>query len=85
MIGAAGGPEKCQLVEKKGAFASIDYKSESIRTKAKELTGGEGVNVIFESVGGDTFKECLRWWVHGCKIDFLFLVCCINKLSCQRY
>lgn len=60
VIGAAGGPEKCQLVEKKGAFASIDYKSESIRTKAKELTRGEGVNVIFESVGGDTFKECLR-------------------------
>ncbi|XP_071817833.1 quinone oxidoreductase-like protein 2 homolog isoform X2 [Apostichopus japonicus] len=60
VIGAAGGPEKCQLLEKRGAFATIDYKTESIRDKTKEVTDGEGANVIFESVGGDTFKQCLR-------------------------
>lgn len=60
VIGAAGGPEKCQLLKKRGAFATIDYKTESIRDKTKEVTDGEGANVIFESVGGDTFKQCLR-------------------------
>lgn len=60
VIGAAGGPEKCRLVEEHGAFASVDYKTESIRDKTKELTGGDGANVIFETVGGDTFKQCLR-------------------------
>ena len=61
MIGAAGGPEKCKLVTDKGAMAAIDYKVESVRDKTKELTKGRGANVIMDAVGGDIFKDCLRW------------------------
>ncbi|XP_033105539.1 quinone oxidoreductase-like protein 2 homolog isoform X2 [Anneissia japonica] len=63
-VGAAGGPEKCSLVTKRGALCSVDYKIENIREKVKEATGGKGVDVVFESVGGDVFKEslrCLSW------------------------
>ncbi|XP_071960252.1 quinone oxidoreductase-like protein 2 homolog [Antedon mediterranea] len=60
VIGAAGGPDKCSLVMKRGAAHAVDYKAESIREKVKEFTGGRGANVIFDAVGGDAFKECLR-------------------------
>ena len=61
MIGAAGGPDKCKLVSDRGADATIDYKVESIREKVKEMTDGRGADVICDAVGGDVFKECLRW------------------------
>ncbi len=60
MIGAAGGPEKCKLVTDRGAIGTVDYKKQSIREVVKEMTGGNGADVICEAVGGDVFKECLR-------------------------
>ncbi|XP_071478449.1 quinone oxidoreductase-like protein 2 homolog [Diadema antillarum] len=60
VIGAAGGQEKCDLVRSKGAVDCIDYTSESIRDRTKELTGGDGANVILDVVGGDVWKQCLR-------------------------
>ncbi len=61
VIGACGGPEKCEIVKSKGAFAAIDYNKESIKDKVKELTDGKGANIILDAVGGDIFDQCLRW------------------------
>ncbi|XP_002730531.1 quinone oxidoreductase-like protein 2 [Saccoglossus kowalevskii] len=60
VIGAAGGPEKCVLLKRKGADHVIDYTKESIRDKVKEFTGGDGVNIAFDIIGGDSFTECLK-------------------------
>ncbi|XP_011668878.2 quinone oxidoreductase-like protein 2 homolog [Strongylocentrotus purpuratus] len=60
VIGAAGGPEKCDLVRSKGAVECIDYTTENIRDRTKELTDGNGVNVALDAVGGDVWKQCLK-------------------------
>jgi NADPH-dependent curcumin reductase len=58
-IGIAGGPEKCRWVtETAGADACIDYKSENVEARIRELAPG-GVNVIFENVGGEILEAGL--------------------------
>lgn len=60
VIAAAGGPEKLQVCKERGADFLIDYSKESIKDKVKEFTGGKGVNVVMEVVGGDVFDDCVR-------------------------
>ncbi len=62
LIGIAGGPEKCELARKAGYFAVIDRNNEDIVARVKEITGGKGVPVAFDSVGKTTFQttiDCL--------------------------
>ncbi|OOF97109.1 hypothetical protein ASPCADRAFT_404354 [Aspergillus carbonarius ITEM 5010] len=66
VIGTAGGPEKCELARSLGADVVIDYRSEEGKDwvkKVKEITGGRGVDVVFDSVGQDTWEgslECVK-------------------------
>ena len=63
LIGTAGGPEKCQLALANGAAYAIDYKTEDFAARVKEITGGKGVKVVYDSIGKDTFDkslDCLR-------------------------
>ena len=60
VIAAAGGPEKLAVARAHGADAMIDYRSESIRDRVRELTGGLGADVVFDPVGGDAFDQALR-------------------------
>ncbi|XP_070559891.1 quinone oxidoreductase-like protein 2 homolog [Ptychodera flava] len=60
VIGAAGGPEKCALVKRRGADHVIDYTKENIRERIREITDGNGVNIVCDSVGGDLFTQCLK-------------------------
>lgn len=55
VIGTAGGPEKCALVRKLGADEVVDYSSEDLVGRVKELTSGRGADVIFDPVGGEIF------------------------------
>lgn len=62
MIGVAGGPEKCKLALANGYEACIDRHGEDIVAKVRELTGGAGVPVVYDSIGEPTFEtsiECL--------------------------
>jgi NADPH:quinone reductase len=62
IIGTAGGPEKVELVKRLGADVVIDYRSEEGKDwvkKVKEVTGGEGVSVVYDSVGKDTWQGSL--------------------------
>jgi NADPH2:quinone reductase len=59
VIGTAGGPEKLQLAMARGCAHVIDYKSEDVGTRVKELTGGAGVAAVFDSVGKSTFAASL--------------------------
>ena len=62
-IGTAGGPEKCKLAAANGFAEVIDYKSEDFVEGVKELTGGKGVEAVYDSVGKDTISgslQCLK-------------------------
>jgi NADPH:quinone reductase len=49
----ARGPEKCALCKSIGAEVAIDFGNEDFVAKVKEATGGRGVDVILDIVGGD--------------------------------
>jgi NADPH:quinone reductase-like Zn-dependent oxidoreductase len=49
----AGSPEKCEACRNLGADRAIDYKQEDFATAIKKETGGRGVDVILDMVGGD--------------------------------
>ncbi|MBC7953951.1 MAG: NADPH:quinone oxidoreductase family protein [Rhodospirillaceae bacterium] len=60
VIATAGGPDKVQIALDHGAHDGIDYKTEDIRDRVKELTGGRGADVIYDPVGGAVFDASLR-------------------------
>jgi NADPH2:quinone reductase len=60
MIGVAGGPEKCKLARDHGYEVAIDRKSEDIVARVKEITGGAGVPVVFDSVGKESFDQSIQ-------------------------
>jgi NADPH:quinone reductase len=63
LIGTAGSAAKCQLALEHGAAHVIDYSKEDFVARVKEITGGKGVKVVYDSVGKDTWDkslECLR-------------------------
>ena len=60
VIATAGGPAKVEVCEKLGADAVIDYSSEDIATRVKELTHGAGADVIFDPVGGSVFEASTK-------------------------
>ncbi|MCY4230239.1 MAG: quinone oxidoreductase [Alphaproteobacteria bacterium] len=59
VIGTAGGPEKCALAKGYGYDHMIDYKQGGIAQQVRELTGGTGVPVVYDSVGKATWEESL--------------------------
>ena len=63
LIGTAGGTAKCALALEHGAAHVIDYTKEDFVARVKEITGGQGVKVVYDSIGKDTFEgglDCLR-------------------------
>jgi NADPH2:quinone reductase len=60
VIATAGGPDKVRVALDHGAHHGIDYKSEDIRERVKQLTGGRGADVIYDPVGGAVFDASLR-------------------------
>ena len=63
LIGTAGSSEKCALAKSLGAAFVINYATEDFVARVKEITGGQGVKVVYDSVGKDTFErslDCLR-------------------------
>ena len=63
MIGTAGSDAKCQLALDNGAEFCINYSKDDFAAKVKEVTGGAGVKVVYDSVGKDTWDkslDCLR-------------------------
>jgi NADPH2:quinone reductase len=60
VIAAAGGPDKLAVAREHGADELIDYRTESIRDRVRELTGGLGADVVYDPVGGDAFDQALR-------------------------
>jgi NADPH:quinone reductase len=62
-IGTAGSRQKCELAKANGYSHVIDYRSEDFVARVKEITGGKGCDVVYDSVGQDTWRgslKCLR-------------------------
>jgi NADPH2:quinone reductase len=63
LIGTAGSAAKCELARAHGAAHMIDYSCEDFVARVKDITGGRGVKVVYDSVGKDTWEgslNCLR-------------------------
>jgi NADPH2:quinone reductase len=59
LIGTAGSDAKCQLAKDHGAAFVINYGREDFLQRVKEITGGKGVKVVYDSVGKDTWDKSL--------------------------
>ncbi|MDL4862856.1 NADPH:quinone reductase [Halomonas elongata] len=63
LIGTVSSPEKAALARDNGAWATIDYTREDVVERVRELTGGEMCDVVYDSVGKDTWEtslDCLK-------------------------
>src|ERR671917_625792 len=63
VIGTAGSEEKARLAREAGADEVILYTKQDFVEETRRITGGEGVHVVYDSVGKDTFDgslDCLR-------------------------
>ncbi|ALU90676.1 quinone oxidoreductase family protein [Herbaspirillum rubrisubalbicans] len=63
LIGTVSSEEKAALAKQHGAAHVINYKAENFVERVKEITGGKGVPVVYDSIGKDTFMgslDCLR-------------------------
>jgi NADPH2:quinone reductase len=59
VIGTVGSEEKAELARAHGCRHTILYREESVPERVRELTGGAGVPVVYDSVGKDTFEHSL--------------------------
>lgn len=60
VIACASSDEKCEFAKKHGADIAINYTSEDLREGLKTATGGRGVDVIYDPVGGPYAESSLR-------------------------
>jgi len=60
VIAAASSAEKLQLAADRGATHLVNYAETSLREQVRELTADQGVDVIYDPVGGELFNDCLR-------------------------
>lgn len=60
VIAAASEDAKLKVAGEHGAHALINYKSSDLREQVLNLTKGQGVDVVFDPVGGDAFDTALR-------------------------
>ncbi|RMB01845.1 quinone oxidoreductase family protein [Eilatimonas milleporae] len=59
VIGTVGGADKAALARDHGCTHTIDYTSENFTDRVREITGGAGVPVVYDSVGKATFDGSL--------------------------
>ena len=60
VIAAASTDEKLAMCRRFGADDVVNYATESLKQRVKELTDGRGADVIYDPVGGDVFDEAMR-------------------------
>jgi NADPH2:quinone reductase len=60
VIAAASSDEKLAVCKSNGADELINYANDDLRTRVKAITGGKGVNVVYDPVGGQYAEPALR-------------------------
>jgi len=90
VIGIAGGPEKCaKLTSRYGFDAAIDYRGKDLAalTDAIRAEAPDGVDIIFENVGGDILDAGLNNLRHGARIGLCGLISeynCVEKIGARN-
>ncbi len=60
VIGTAGSDEKARRSLELGATSAITYSSEDVADRTRKLTGGRGVDLVIDTVGGGMFSAGVR-------------------------
>ena len=60
VIAAASSDEKLAVAQRAGADHLVNYSTASLKDTVKALTGGKGVDVVYDPVGGDLLEEAVR-------------------------
>ncbi|HMB60123.1 MAG TPA: NADPH:quinone oxidoreductase family protein, partial [Xanthomonadales bacterium] len=60
VIACASSQEKLDLTARYGAEGQINYTEPGFKERIRELTGGKGVDVVYDPVGGDLFEQAFR-------------------------
>ena len=60
VIATVGSAAKAEVLKREGVSAVVDYGTENIRDRVKELTDGRGVDVVLDPVGGAPFDASVR-------------------------
>jgi NADPH2:quinone reductase len=60
VIGTVGSPEKAELARENGCSYPVLYREEDVVDRVREITGGAGVAVVYDSVGRDTMEQSLQ-------------------------
>jgi NADPH-dependent curcumin reductase CurA len=75
VIGIAGGKEKTAWVKNVGgADEVIDYKSENVLTRLRELAGEHGIDIYFDNVGGEILDAALANLALGARVIICGLI-----------
>ncbi len=64
VIAAASSAEKLAVAKRHGADELVNYAETDLRDAVRDMTGGKGVDVVFDPVGGDAFTQsvrCIGW------------------------
>jgi NADPH:quinone reductase len=92
VLATAGSADKCAACEKLGAARAINYREEDFVAAAKEATGGKGVDLILDMVGGDYVEKNLAAlkvegrlvqiaWLKGAKVTANFTQLMVKRLT----
>jgi NADPH:quinone reductase len=60
VVAGVGSDDKAALVRGYGASAVINYRNEDLRERIKSITGGEGIDIGFDNIGGAIFDQMAR-------------------------
>jgi len=60
VIGTASSAEKLEIAKSNGCTHLINYREEDFEARVKEITGDASVDVVYDSVGADTFSKSLK-------------------------
>jgi NADPH:quinone reductase-like Zn-dependent oxidoreductase len=65
VIGTSSSKEKLEHAAENGMDVGIDYTSEDVPARVREVTGGRGVDLVFEHVGGELFQKAIESLAQG--------------------
>jgi len=68
VIATAGNERKLDLCRRLGAHLAINYREQDFAEKVLEFTSGRGVDVVFDSVGGDVTEQSMRCMAFGARL-----------------
>lgn len=84
VIAGASSPDKLALAREHGADEGIDYAREDLKARVDALTGGEGVDVVYDPVGGELFDPALSSLAWGGRILLIGFVGGVPRIPANR-